>query len=143
MKGFKFLDHTADTQSHSWGKNLEEAFSQCALSLMTIISPNLKNIAPEIEKSVKIEAEDKEALLFDFLSELLYIFDVDGLIFCEISVNQILNIEGKFQLEAKLKGEPFNTNKHEIGTEVKAITYSFIEIIEQENKVDIKIVFDL
>ena len=42
-----------------------------------------------------------------------------------------------------VSGEKFDPNKHEIGTEVKAITYSFIEIIEQENRVDIKIVFDL
>ena len=143
MKGFEFLDHTADTQSHSWGRDLEEAFSQCVLSLMTVISPNLKIISPEIEKSLELEAEDKEALLFDFLSEFLYIFDVEGLIFQDVKNIQIKEINHKYQLKAMVSGEKFDPNKHEIGTEVKAITYSFIEIIEQENRVDIKIVFDL
>ena len=128
MKGFEFLDHTADTQSHSWGRNLEEAFSQCVLSLMTVISPNLELISPEMEKFIQIEAEDKEALLFDFLSEFLYIFDVEGLIFHEIKHIQIEKINHKYQLKAMVSGEKFDLNKQQIGTEVKAITYSFIEI---------------
>ncbi|MFW9897021.1 MAG: archease, partial [Candidatus Thorarchaeota archaeon] len=32
------MEHTADVSVKSWGKNLEEAFSQTALSLMTTIS---------------------------------------------------------------------------------------------------------
>ncbi len=143
MKGFEFLDHTADTQSHSWGMNLEEAFSQCVLSLMTVITPNLDLISPEIEKFIEIESEDKEALLFDFLSEFLYIFDVEGLIFRDIKKIQIEKINHKYKLKTIVSGEKFDPNKHQIGTEVKAITYSFIEILEQENRVDIKIVFDL
>jgi len=110
---------------------------------MTVISPNLDMITPEIEKSIEIEAEDKEALLFDFLSEFLYIFDVDGLIFQDIKYIQIKKINHKYQLKAIVLGEKFDSNKHEIGIEVKAITYSFIEIVEKDNRVDVKIVFDL
>ena len=142
-KGFEFLDHTADIQSHSWGASLEEAFSQCAISLMTIISPNLELVDLEVEKLIHIEAEDIEALLFDFLSEFLYIFDVERLIFREITVEYIEKQHHFYKLRGKLKGEQFNPNKHETGTEVKAITYSFIEILEGENRVDLKIVFDL
>ncbi|MFX1256421.1 MAG: archease [Promethearchaeota archaeon] len=145
MKGFRYIDHTADIQSQSWGPNLEEAFSQCALSLMAIITPNLHYITPIIEKKIKIEAEDKEALLFDFLSEFLFIFDVEELVFNKIHVMFIRKNKNKsnYELEAILKGEKFNRNKHEIGTEVKAITYSFMEIIESRDKVEIKVIFDI
>ncbi len=143
MKGFRYINHTADIQSQSWGRTLEEAFSQCALSLMTIITPNLEKISPQIEKSVKIKAEDKEALLFDFLSEFLYIFDVEGLIFNEINVEYIEKINKHYKLEVTMKGEKFNKKKHDIGTEVKAITYSFINIDESEDDVKINIVFDI
>ncbi len=141
--GYKFIDHTADVQVKSWGRSLEEAFSQTALSLMSTISPNLEKITPKIEKIIKIEAEDKEALLFDFLSELLYIFDVDELIFSDINVQHITKIEDKYTLEAKMKGETFAIDKHEIGIEVKAITYSFMKIEEELNRVEINIVFDI
>ena len=143
MKGFRYINHTADIQSQSWGRTLEEAFSQCALSLMAIITPNLEKISPQIEKSVKIKAEDKEALLFDFLSEFLYIFDVEGLIFNEINVEYIEKINEHYKLKVTMKGEKFNKKKHDIGTEVKAITYSFINIDESEDDVKINIVFDI
>ena len=143
MKGFRYLDHTADIQSLSWGRTLEEAFSQVALSLMTVITPNLDKISQTVEKSLKIKAEDKEALLFDFLSEFLYIFDVEGLVFNEIDIKSINKINNQYELEAIVRGEEFDKKKHDVGTEVKAITYSFINIDESTEGVKIKIVFDI
>lgn len=141
--GFRFLEHTADVQIESWGPTLEEAFSQTALSLMATITPNINIISPNIQKMMEIEAEDKESLLFDFLSEFLYIFDVEELVFSEISVETIMKKHEKYYLKAILKGETFNKNVHEIGTEVKAITYSFMEINENKENVTIKVVFDI
>jgi SHS2 domain-containing protein len=141
--GYKFLDHTADVQVHSWGETIEDAFAQTAYSLMVTITPDLGKISPETEKTLKIKAEDKEALLFDFLSELLYIFDVDGLVFSDIRVFSIQKINENYILKAKLKGERFDIQKHEIGTEVKAITYSYMSIEEKGDKVKINIVFDI
>ena len=125
------------------GKTLEEAFTQTAYSLMATISPNLKKISPNVEKTLKIRAEDKQALLFDFLSEFLYIFDVDGLIFSEINVNYIKKIDDEYELQANMKGEKFSRAIHELGIEVKAITYSFMNIEEKVNNVEINIVFDI
>lgn len=141
--GFEFRDHTADVSVKSWGRNLEEAFSQTALSLMATITPNLKKISANIEKKIEIESEDKYALCFDFLSEFLYIFDVEELVFSYISVKSIEKIEDKYKLNAVVRGEKFDKDKHEIGTEVKAITYSFMNIEEKKNKVEIDIVFDI
>jgi SHS2 domain-containing protein len=141
--GFEFLEHTADVSVRSWGRNLEEAFSQTALSLMTTITPNLKKVSPKVEKKIEIESEDKYALCFDFLSEFLYIFDIEDLVFCEVSVKSIEKIEETYKLIALGKGEQFDRDKHEIGTEVKAITYSFMNIEETEKKVEITIVFDI
>ena len=142
-EGFIYEDHTADVQARCWGRTLEEAYNQTAYSLMSTITPDLKKISPNVEKKIKIEAEDKEALLFDFLSELLYIFDVDELVFNIIKVQIIKKSEDLFVLNALLRGEKFDVTKHEIGIEVKAITYSFMEIAESKNKVEISIVFDI
>ena len=141
--GFRFLDHTADVQVQCWGSTLQEAFAQCALSLMAVITPDLKKITPTIEKDLWIKAEDKQSLLFDFLSEFLYIFDVEGLVFNEIWVVYINRTQLGYEMKAIVKGESFNNAKHETGTEVKAITYSFMEINEGMEKTEIKIVFDI
>lgn len=141
--GFEFRDHTADVQVRSWGSSLEEAFSQTAYSLMATITPNLKKITPKVERILTIEAEDKEALLFDFLSEFLYIFDVDELVFNQIYVRSIKKFKDNYKLHATLKGEKFDLDKHEIGIEVKAITYSFLNIEEKHESIVIDIVFDV
>ena len=141
--GFEFKDHTADVSVKSWGRNLEEAFSQTALSLMATITPNLKKISTNVEKEIEIESEDKYALCFDFLSEFLYIFDVEELVFSYISVKSIEKIEDKYKLNAVVRGEKFDKDKHEIGTEVKGITYSFMNILEKKNRVEIEMVFDI
>ena len=141
--GFEFRDHTADVQVRSWGLSLEEAFAQTAYSLMATITPNLKKITPKVEREITIEAEDKEALLFDFLSEFLYIFDVDEFVFNQIYVRSIEKFKDNYKLRATLKGEKFDLNKHEIGIEVKAITYSFLNIEEKHESIVIDIVFDI
>jgi len=141
--GFEFREHTADVQVRSWGPSLEEAFSQTAYSLMATITPDLKKITSEIEKKITIKAEDKEALLFDFLSEFLYIFDVDELVFSQIYVSKIEKVNDNYKLHATLKGEKFDLDKHEIGIEVKAITYSFMNIEEKRTSTIIDIVFDI
>ncbi|MFX0047408.1 MAG: archease [Candidatus Hermodarchaeota archaeon] len=141
--GFEFREHTADIQVRSWGESLEEAFSQTAYSLMATLTPDLKKVIPKIQKKITIKAEDKEALLFDFLSEFLYIFDVHELVFSQVNVSKIEKCNDKYKLQATLKGEKFDLEKHEIGIEVKAITYSYLNIDETLERTIIDIVYDI
>jgi SHS2 domain-containing protein len=141
--GFEFKEHTADIKVRSWGRTLEDAFIQTALSLMTVMTPDLKRISPIIQRSFEIISEDIYALLFDFLSEFLYIFDVEGLIFSDIIVNLKKTKNDDYFLKAIMKGEKFDRNKHEIGTEVKAVTYSFMNIKKKKSKIEIDIIFDV
>ena len=140
---FEFIDHTADVQARCYGSTLEQAFEQALYSLMATISPNLDKIKPLVKKSIKISAEDKKALLFDFLTEFLYIFDVDGLLFSQIVVNTIKKKKNEYSLVAEAYGEPFDNSRHSIGIEVKAVTYSYMNIEENPNNVIIDIVFDI
>ncbi len=141
--GFKFIEHTADVKVRCWGETLEQAFAQSAYALMATITPNLDIISKETERTLQIQAEDKEALLYDFLSEFLFIFDVEALVFGEINVKSIKKSGDQHQIKALLKGETFNREKHELGTEVKAITYSYMKIEEREDRITIEIVFDI
>ena len=143
IPGFKYIDHTADIQARCYGLSLEQAFEQTAYSLMETISPNLEKIQIIEKKEITIKAEDKQALLFDFLSEFLYIFDVESLIFSQIIVEKIKKIGNEYTLIANASGEKFNNLRHEIGIEVKAITYSYMNIEEKSDKTIIDIVFDI
>lgn len=142
-KKFKFLEHTADVKIKAWGDTCKEAFEQAALALQATISPEIDRIALKTKKKIEVTAEDQEALLFDFLSEFLYIFDVEKLIFGEIRVNTLEKHDDNLSLKATLKGEKFDPEKHEIGTEVKAITYSYMKIEEKKDITEIEVVLDI
>ena len=73
----------------------------------------------------------------------MYIFDVDELVFSQIYVSKIEKFNDNYKLQAILKGEKFDLDKHEIGIEVKAITYSFLNIEEKNANTIIDIVFDI
>lgn len=141
-KGYKFLDHISDVHARCWGKNLKEAFSQAALSLFDTIT-DINKIDKKISRLIQITVEDKESLLFDFLSEFLYIFDTNDLIFSEIKVLDINKSKKGYLLNAEAKGEIFDLKKHSSGIEVKAITYSYMKIEEKKNKTIIEVIFDI
>jgi SHS2 domain-containing protein len=143
VPGFEYIDHTADVQVRCYGFSIEQAFEQAAYSLMKTISPDLEKIQIIEKKEITIKAEDKEALLENFLSEFLYIFDVEGLIFSQIIIKKVIKIESEYRLIAIAKGEKFDKFRHEIGIEVKAITYSYMNIDEKSDLTVIDIVFDI
>ena len=141
-KKFEFLEHTADVYIVGHGKTLGEAFANTAVGLGFLIIVS-NNVEPEVEKKIEVEAEDKQALLFDFLSQFLIFEDAESLIFHKVEVEKIEEKDGKWHLTAKAWGEKFNSKKHETGTHVKAITYHRMEFIEEKDKYKIKVLVDI
>lgn len=88
-----------------------------------------------VEHCFKIEAssEDLDGLLFQFLDELLFLFSAEPFLVCKKVEITKFDLES-FTIECLCYGEPFKLGKHPQGTEVKAITYSAMSIINDEEK---------
>ena len=132
---------TADIAFRAYGENLEEAFSNSGLCLFNIMT-DIDNVETNIEKEIEIESEDKESLMFDYLSEFLYIFDVERLLFSKIDIDIEATDEG-YRLKAKCKGEKFNPEKHPFESEVKAISYFDMKIEESKDGWMCQVILDL
>ena len=100
------------------------------------IMSNTSSIAPLQDFEVKLEAPDMEQLLVDWLSELLYLSDVEETLFCEFEVK----IRGN-KLEGKARGEKIDLARHGFNTEIKAVTYHMLEIDKVNNTV--QVLFDI
>ena len=96
-----------------------------------------------LQDKIEVEAEDKKALLFDFLSKFLYYQDAESIMFHDIKVEKIEQKDGKWSISAIAKGEEFDPKKHDQGTHVKAITYRNMEIEESKDKYRIKYLVDI
>jgi len=71
--GFEFLDHPGDLKLRAWGRSLEHLFANAASGMMTFLfGGGVDGSQPYRTETIEIGAGDREALLVDWLSELLY-----------------------------------------------------------------------
>jgi SHS2 domain-containing protein len=108
------------------------------------VMTNPKNIGTNISHEFDFSDDDSGALLIAFLSEFLFLLDARGLLFREIHIDPIVKkADGKLKLHAIGKGEQFDPKKHTRDKEVKAITYSYLEVNETPQRTDIKVIYDI
>ncbi|KAA0003471.1 MAG: archease [Thermoplasmata archaeon] len=137
MKEYEIFEHTADIGIIAHGLTLEKAFENVAKGMFSIIT-NKGKIERKEKKIIEISREgDNEQLVVDFLSELLYIHDVENYVFGEFNV-KINNV-----LTAEAWGEKYNREKHGYGIEIKAVTYHLLAIKEDEKGFHITVLFDI
>jgi SHS2 domain-containing protein len=133
---FVEVSHTADVKIRATAPTLGTLFSEALAALMQVLyGPDRKG---GTKREISLDAEDLESLMRDFLSEVLFLAEVDGLVFSGADIH----IEG-CHLVAALDGEPFDRRRHCRGTEVKGISYSGLAITCDANGYMLDIVFDV
>lgn len=137
-KRFEILDHTADIGLIVYGENLRVLFENAGEAFFHIIT-DLRKVRRRVEKRIDIKGESLDRLMVDWLSELLYLHDVESLLFKGFKVECV----GEDGLRAIVKGEPFQEGVHVIKTEVKAVTYHRIEVRQNNGHWRAQIILDL
>ena len=133
---FRELEHTADVRMLVKASTLEELFSEAARALMTVM---YGTISPgDICRHIELDAEDTVSLLNGFLSEILFISEVEDLVITDAKIR----ITGS-HLSANLNGEPFSREKHTGGREVKGISYSGLTITHEHDSYILEVIFDV
>ena len=79
----------------------------------------------------EVEAHDAHSLLFAFLDELLFRFHTDMTVCRRVQVGPIDRVNWRVRCVGR--GERFVDGVHEQGTEIKAITYSAMQIVDRAN----------
>jgi SHS2 domain-containing protein len=133
---FEEISHTADIKIRVRAPSLEALFSETLNAMMQIIYGTDRG--GDIHKEIRIESSGNESLLADFLSEVLFISEVENLVFSDADIK----ING-LHLSAELTGEPFDPVRHSGGSEVKGISYSGLEIRNDTNGYMLDIIFDV
>ena len=138
MKCFKILNHTADIGVVVYGRDLKALFENAGGAFFHLIT-DLRRVKSRIEKKIEIKGEPLERLMVDWLSQLLYLHDVENLLLNKFSVESV----GEDGLKATAAGEPFQEGVHVIKTEVKAVTYHQIQVHQEDGGWRAQIIFDL
>lgn len=138
MTKYILIDHTADIGIDVFGATLQELFANAAFALFDIIT-DLSKVEGKAEYKISISGIDKEQLLVNWLSELLYLHDVKNLLFKDFYVIDMKDN----QLNASTRGEVFTEGKHVIKTEIKAVTYHCLSIVQEDHQWKARVIFDI
>ncbi len=124
------VDHPSDIGIRFFGSDLEELFENAASGMFSIMC-NLQKIVQVDKKNIIIRGKSNiglDDLLILWLEKLLYVYEVDKMLFSKFKVRRINEkCDGKI-LEAEILGEKINLEKHEIMTAIKAPTYHMLEV---------------
>ena len=120
----------------AYGKSLAEAFANAAYGLFSlIVEPN--KVKEKESRKVTVQAQDAEGLLFNWINELIYIFEVERLLFKSFNITEFTGQS----LEATCWGEKYDPSRHQLKTGVKSATYHMLKVYGEKNRV--QVIFDV
>ena len=126
---YEYFEHQADIGIRGKGTTLAEAFEQAALAMFEIMVET-KDLQIGRSQLVEVEGNDLSELLIAWLSELLFLKDVEGKMFSRFEIKSI----DKNKLAAKVYGEPIDSSRHKLKLEVKAATYTQLFVEKKDDE---------
>ena len=104
--------------------------------MFNILGPTNK-VKSTKTKKIKVKTKSYEQLLYDFLQELLFLLDTEHFFLHKVKQIKITN---DFELTATLEGD--NCNNYELKSDIKAVTYSDMEIKKTKSGYEATVVVD-
>ena len=141
-KRYKFLEDVAiaDIAYEAYGKDLNEVFENAALAVFEL-SADVETIDAVKKVEFEMENEKLDNLLYDFLSEILYLKDAKYMVFKKIKVKIE---EGSInKLKAILEGDRINPEVQHLENDIKAVTMHMFELKKDKGRWRATVVVDI
>jgi SHS2 domain-containing protein len=135
---YEIFEHTADLGIRVCAGSPNELFADAARGLFAVMVTGVDAVRPVEEVTFQLAGNDIEELLHDWLSELLYTFYTRRLVLAEFRVEV-----GPTGLSATARGEPLDPRRHEIGSEVKAITWHGLKVEQLTDRWQAEVIVDM
>ena len=126
----------------AWAPNLSDLFAECGKALTSVLV-DLESVDKSEITAVEILGDDLESLLYNWLAEILYLFDGEKKLFSEFVIVSHKRNDGTEFLQAELKGERYVQDKHQIKTYVKAVTFHQMSIVHNEDGYSAQVYLDI
>ncbi len=144
---FSFFDHTGDIGVRLTGCTLDDLFADAAAAFTEAIADR-SCIEARTAVTLALESSAIDLLLVDWLSEILYRFEVEQFLVhtARVHVTRDADDRGRASaagLHATLVGERFDADRHAIKLLVKAVTYHALEVRENADGWHATVIFDI
>lgn len=134
---YHFIDHTADIGIEVESKDLFELIEDIIEAFRDIMTE--EDLKCMTEKEIILQGSEEE-LIYDLLSEMIYLFDTESLIPVKVERIEIKDRgkEKTYQIHIC-----FDNNKHKITNYIKAVTLHDFFVGKINGKYKAKILFDV
>ena len=132
------FEHPADVGLEATADTLAELYAAMAEALADFICPR-SGVQARQRRTISVQAEDAEALAVDFLSAVAGVIQTDRFAVASVDVT------GATQnaVEAQIAGEALDPGRHDIHTEVKAVTYHLLKVAHEHGRWTGRVILDL
>lgn len=138
MKQFEIIDISGDVGIRAFGGSIEEVFKNSAIGMYSLIT-DLEGVRGDKNISISVESNSLEGLLVSWLNELIFHFDAYNFIGKDIVILEMSDRK----LKANVKGEEFDTERHERKLLLKAATYHRLKVEKVRDIWEADIIFDI
>ena len=141
---FRELDHTADRALSVWGQGLSDLLVGAARGMCSLMG-EVENLEPDVWRTIRVEADDREALLVDWLNELLFLIEQEGLLFTDFRIESVAHSESVWAgtagatMVAHVGGAVAPVTR----SRIKAVTYHDLELVEEAGGWSTTVTFDV
>jgi SHS2 domain-containing protein len=135
---YREFEHTGDMGIEVEGATRGELFAR-ALAAMGRIMVEPDGVRAAERKRIEVRGDDDVERMHDLLAEALNAFLADGFIWRDATVAEAPD----GALIAELAGEPYMPRRHQLVTEVKAVTYHALSVGRADGRWRARIVFDV
>jgi SHS2 domain-containing protein len=135
--GYELREHTADVAVEATGERLGAVFAAVADGMAAAMCEAIP--AGGDRRELSVAAESLEALLFDYLDDLIYQRDVHGVLPVDNEADVTETAEA-WRVEASYRGVPLEAVT---ARDLKAVTYSEMDVSEGPEGWHAYVVFDV
>jgi SHS2 domain-containing protein len=130
---YRFLSNIAlaDVAFVARGDSLPSLFEAAARAL-TDVMVDRRTVVGRVERRIQVKSPSVDRLLYDFLTELIVIKDVDSLLFKDYKVS-IASRRGH-ALACVMRGEEIDRDRHALRNDVKAVTMHMFEVKKEQGR---------
>jgi len=140
--GIRFLDHPSDVYVEVRAKSLEEAFAFSGIAVYEVMT-DVSRVKKDEKVEITVDGFDLYSLLYNWLEELIYLFDSKGFLGSEVKVEEVAQTHDGFRLKATIFGEKYDAKRHESKTAIKAATYHLMKIERENDEYVVRFVLDI
>jgi SHS2 domain-containing protein len=144
-RSFRFLEEVAlaDTAFEAFGDSPSELFVAAGQAVIETIA-NPETVQARWERVVERTAPELGDLLFDWLSDMVFLKDAEGVVFRQVAAVVTQDQpHGGWKLRGTLSGEPIDPSRHELHNDIKAVTKHLYEVRQQDGRWVARVVLDI